>query len=121
MAKYKKEELEKLIFDENLTYEEIGRKFSVSGNAIKNAAKRAGIDLPKRRTINEKETFGRGKYKYERAKCIVCGKEFIPYPQKSNLFCSQTCQCEQLYQDNIKKWIYQKKTVCFSKSRTSIQ
>lgn len=104
MGKYKKEELEELIFNKKLSYEEIGRMYGISGNAIKNAAKRAGIDLPKRRAINKKETFGKGKYRYKRNKCVICGKDFIPYPQKSNLFCSQACQCEYSYQDNIRKW-----------------
>lgn len=104
MSKYNKEELERLILDEKLSYEEIGRQYGVSGTAIKHAAIRCNIDLPKRRTINEKETFGRGKYRIPRKFCIVCGKEFIPYPSKSNLFCSQACQCEYQYKENVQKW-----------------
>ena len=56
-----KEELEKLIFEEKLSYEEIGRKYEVSGNAIKKKARKLGIDLPKKRSINPNETFNRSK------------------------------------------------------------
>lgn len=55
-----KEELEKLIFEEKLSYEEIGRRYDVSGNAIKKKAKRLGIELPKKRDINPNETFNKG-------------------------------------------------------------
>ena len=38
-----KEELEKLILDEKLSYEEIGRDYGVSGSGIKKKAKKLGI------------------------------------------------------------------------------
>lgn len=57
MNKYSKEELESLIIDQDLSYEAIGRMYGVTGNAIKKAAKRLGIELPKRRTINKDEIF----------------------------------------------------------------
>lgn len=56
-----KEELEELIFEEKLSYEEIGRKYGVSGGAIKKRARKLGIELPKRRNINSNETFNKGK------------------------------------------------------------
>ncbi len=55
--KYNKEELEKLIFIDNLSYEEIGRKFNVSGAAIKKATIRLDIELPQRRVKNPCENF----------------------------------------------------------------
>ena len=60
MSKYSKAELERLILDEGLSYEEIGRKFEVSGNAVKKAALRVGIELPQRRNISDRETFNKG-------------------------------------------------------------
>lgn len=57
MNKYNKEELESLIIDQALSYEAIGRMYGVTGNAIKKAAKKFGIELPKRRTINKDEDF----------------------------------------------------------------
>ena len=62
------------------------------------------LSIEKRRRINEKETFGRGRTKYEKGLCPVCGKEFIKYPNKSNIFCSHHCQCEYKYKENIAKW-----------------
>lgn len=59
MSKYIKEELESLIIDQALSYEAIGRMYGVTGNAIKKAAKRLDIDLPKRRTINKDEVFSK--------------------------------------------------------------
>lgn len=63
MLIYKKEELEKLIFQNKMSYEEIGKIYNVSGNAIKKAAKKLGINLVARRVINNCETFSRGKSK----------------------------------------------------------
>lgn len=57
MSKYNKEELESLIIEQSLSYEAIGKMYGVTGSAIRRAAKRLGIDLPKRRTVNEKEDF----------------------------------------------------------------
>ena len=60
---YDKKTLEKLILEENKTYEAIGKMYNVSGNAIKRAAQRLGINTPKRREINPKENFVRMGFK----------------------------------------------------------
>ena len=57
MSKYNKEELESLIIEQSLSYEAIGKMYGVTGSAIRRAAKRLGIDIPKRRIVNEKEDF----------------------------------------------------------------
>lgn len=57
MERYNKEELEKLILEQNKSYSTIGKLYGISGNAIKKAAKKLGINLPRRRTINAKENF----------------------------------------------------------------
>lgn len=54
---YKKEELEKLIKEEKMSYEAIGRIYGVTGNSIKKAALKLGIDLEPRRKVNSKENF----------------------------------------------------------------
>ena len=59
--KYNKYDLERMILVEKKTYSSIGETYGVSGNAIKKAAKRLGIELPKRRKVGKKETFNRGK------------------------------------------------------------
>lgn len=56
--KYTKQDLENLIFEENLSYEAIGRLYGVSGAAVKKAAKNFGLELPSRRKVNQSERFG---------------------------------------------------------------
>lgn len=105
MTKYNKEELEKLIFEDKLSYEKIGKIYNISGTAVKKAAIRYGFELPKKRKINSKETFNKGVSKYEKGECLVCGKEFIKYPTKSNLFCSNKCQGEYTHKIAYQKVI----------------
>lgn len=57
MNKYNKKELEKLIIEQNKSYSSIGKMYGVSDTAIKKAAKKFGIELPKKRSINPKENF----------------------------------------------------------------
>lgn len=47
----KKERLEELI-NQGLSYDKIGKMYNVSGAAIRKAAPRIGIQLPRRRRIN---------------------------------------------------------------------
>ena len=72
-----KENLEKLI-KEGVSYERIGRHYEVSGNAVKKAAKKMGIELEQKREINPSETFNKGKFKggkYGHDICPICGRE----------------------------------------------
>lgn len=106
MNTYNKKELENLIICENKSYSEIGRIFNVTGNAIKKAALRFGILLPRRRTINSNETFNKGKIfiGYEKGKCKNCNTEIIIYPERNSEFCSNKCHCEYEYHLYIKRW-----------------
>ena len=63
MEKYNKKELEILILEENKSYSFIGKLYGVSGNAIKKAAKKLGIQLPSRRIVNENENFSHEGFK----------------------------------------------------------
>ena len=100
MSKYNKEELENLILIQNLSYEAIGRGYGVTGNAIKKAAVRLGIELPLRRKINPSESFNRCNPKTIRH-CLNCGKE-LDYSAKK--YCSSTCQAEHQYLVYIEQW-----------------
>jgi hypothetical protein len=62
MVKYTKDELEKLIIEENKSYNSIGKMFGVTGAAIKKAAKKFGITTTKRREINPKEIFSHPRF-----------------------------------------------------------
>lgn len=100
MSKYNKEELENLILIQNLPYEAIGRMYGVTGNAIKKAAIRLGIELPSRRKINPCETFNKDVSK-EIKYCLNCGKQLCYSAKK---YCSCTCQSEYEYSSYIERW-----------------
>lgn len=100
--KSEKTELERLINIEHVSYEEIGRKYNVSGVAIKKAAKRLGINIPIRRAINPKETFRRGTAK--KGICLNCGKEIILYESTNGKFCSAKCQNDFAHKKYLTEW-----------------
>ena len=85
-----REDLERLILSEQLSYEEIGRKCGITGAAIKQRAKRYGIDLPQRRKISAAEMKYLKRDKKTRLICPVCGKEFVK-KRKEQKFCSTKC------------------------------
>ena len=97
--KSEKEELERLINVEKVSYEEIGRRYNCSGSNIKKVAKQLNINLPQRRIINESEIFNKrtGKKLY----CLNCGKELIKHQQK--YYCSE-CRTEFEYKQYIERW-----------------
>lgn len=93
-----KENLIKLIVEDKISYEEIGRRYGCTGANIKKVAKRLGIELTQRRTINPSETFNaKKKIKH----CINCGKEI---PQQ-NKYCNNACKLEFEYKSYIQKWL----------------
>ena len=93
-SKYDYNSLNKWINEENLSYEEIGRKYGVTGNAIKKAAKRIGITLlPRKDLKNSKGEKVR--------KCINCGK-ILDYT--ASKFCSKHCQMDFRYKEYISLW-----------------
>ena len=91
-----KEELERLINIEKVSYEEIGRRYGCSGSNIKKVAKQLGIELPRRRKINPSEHFNKQQHY-----CLNCGKEI----KTGNKFCDVNCQWEFKYKNFIQKWL----------------
>jgi hypothetical protein len=83
MEKYSKQELEKLILEQNETYSSIGRQFGVSGNAIKKVAKKLGIPLPRRRKINDNENFKNFGRKINSLVNTLSDEDFIEITSKS--------------------------------------
>lgn len=96
-----KDRLQSLI-NEGVSYQEIGRLYGVSGNAIKKAALKIGIQLSKRREINPKETFNKGTA--SKATCLYCGKLFVKYPASNGKYCSKECAALHKKQQYIKDW-----------------
>ena len=89
-----KENLEKLLTQDKLSYEEVGRRYNCTGSNIKKVAARLGIILDPRRIINSKETFGKGVIKVPTFICKNCGKESPKYAGSKGIFCSSKCQHE---------------------------
>ena len=90
MNTYKKEELEELIFKKNLSYEEIGKMFGITGAGIKKAAKSLGISLPIRKKFS-KDFIPHNKGNRKVLFCINCEKELNSGSKK---YCSNKCQGE---------------------------
>ena len=99
MVNLTKTQLEDLILNQKMSYEQIGREQGCSGTYIKKLAIKLGIELPKRRKINSKETFNRGtgKVRY----CLNCGKLLNNIQTK---YCSNICQADYQYKQYINRW-----------------
>ena len=95
--KENKEELEKLI-KEGISYEEIGRRYGCTGNNIKRAAKRLGIELPIRSKNAGRSPVNKGTKKIK--KCLNCGKEL----HAGNKYCSSKCQHEYIHNLWVKEY-----------------
>ena len=108
--KNEKNELERLINVEHVSYEEIGRRYGVSGQAVKKAANRLGIVIPKRRVINPSEHFNRGTAETEI--CQNCGKIFVKYKRRGNRFCSQECFKEYKHKKAYKDFLENNEKYC---------
>lgn len=99
MINLTKTQLEDLILNQKMSYEQIGREQGCSGTYIKKLAIKLGIELPKRREINSKETFnkGSGKVRY----CLNCGKVLS---NRQTKYCSNICQADYQYKQYINRW-----------------
>ncbi len=89
LKKYKKEELEKLIFEDKISYKEIGRRYGVSDTNIKKVSKLLGIVLPVRAKFSEDfkpHNFGSAK----KINCNYCNKEII-MEYSNQKYCSKEC------------------------------
>lgn len=86
-----KENLERMIFEENLSYEEIGRRYGKSGQTIRKMAKKIGIKLIPRRKINPKEHFNKGTGGH---KCLNPNCNNIIHYNSKQKYCCNKCQSE---------------------------
>lgn len=99
--KNEKELLEHLI-NEKISYEEIGRRYGVSGAAVKKAAKKLGIEISPRREINPCEIRETTRQTHI---CLNCGKEFEHRPSSKNIYCSNACQQEYMHKKRWEKFL----------------
>ena len=96
------EKLCKYIFEDNLSYEEIGRMYNCSGNNIKKVISRRGIELPIRSKNKDKEPYNKGTA--QKYYCLNCGKELRNIKNSRHKYCSNACQQEYLYKEWVKQY-----------------
>lgn len=98
MIEWEKEwETIKQLISDGVPYDKIGEKYNCTGAYIRKRAKQSGMELPKRRKINPKETFNKDTGK----KCLNCGK---PLHTCWRTFCSDECRQEYQYENSVKNW-----------------
>lgn len=96
------ENLKKLVFQDKLSYEKIGRMYGCTGANIKKVMKRRNIELSIRSENAGKEPINKGKGR--RQFCICCGKEIIDKTNHKRKYCSNKCQQQQEYIDWINEY-----------------
>lgn len=96
------ENLKKMVFQDKLSYEKIGRMYGCTGTNIKRVMKRRGIELLIRSKNANKEPANKGKKK--KYFCICCGKEIKSKTYNKRKYCSNKCQQNYEYQEWIKKY-----------------
>lgn len=98
--KYNKTDLNKLINEEQLSYREIGRRYNVSDEWIKQVARQLGIILPQRKKFPDGFTpANKGRSIH---KCLNCDQDILYFGKK---FCSQKCSDEYRSKKNYKKFL----------------
>lgn len=96
------EKLQKYVFEDNLSYEEIGRMYNCSGSNIKKVMKRRGIELPVRSKNAGKEPANKGTGK--KYYCLNCGKELVNISNTKHKYCSNSCQQKHFYKLWVEKY-----------------
>ena len=116
-----KETLEKLV-REGVPYERIGRQYEVSGNAVKKAAKKLGIELEQKREINPGENFSRRKKAIDsKSICPICGKktsylssDLRPvFPEERLLLAALRDKKKLMVHPNVKSVLIKRKMISF--------
>lgn len=115
-----KEEIERMILVDKISYREIGRHYSVSDAYIKKVAKALGIILPVRNRVNSIKT-PHNKGKRKNSNCKNCDVQIISTHSKQ-IFCSQECSSEfsvkiayQSYLENQEKFANKVANMAFIK------
>ena len=93
------ENLKKYVFDDDLSYEEIGRLYGCSGANIKKVMTKRGISLPVRSKNSGKSPVNKGTAK--KYYCLNCGKELADSRKK---YCDNKCQAEYQHKEWITRW-----------------
>lgn len=115
-----KEELEKMILQDKLSYREIGRKYGVSDTCIKKTSIRLGIKLE----VRSKFPVGFKPYNFGKAireKCKCCGNLIDSSKPANQIFCSEECDKKFKVSENYKYYLEHQKEFCYVNNMTFIK
>jgi hypothetical protein len=108
--KYKKEDLEKLIFEDKLSYREIGEEYGVSDTYIKKVARRLGIVLPTRKKFpKDFKPHNTGTARV--INCLYCELE-VKSSYDKQLYCSQKCSGKDKTKKSIENYYSNQESYC---------
>ena len=109
--RYTKEELEDLIFTQNLSYKAIGRMFEVSDQMIKKDAHKLGIQLKVRAKFPLSFVpANKGTRRYADTFCLNCGNKTNYFAKK---YCNINCQCEHKHSIKYKHYLENQDTAMY--------
>jgi hypothetical protein len=109
-GKYKKDELEDLIFNKNLSYREIGRQYNVSDTYIKKICGKLGITL-KKRAIFPDGWVPVNKGSVHTKCCQNCNIDFIS-TYKTAKYCSKKCEGDYKKRERYENYINNQLDYC---------
>jgi hypothetical protein len=113
--KYKKDDLERLIFDKNLSYREIGRIYGVSDAYIKKVCKKLDIKLQVRAKFPDGwKPHNSGNLEKNKKKCKNCNCEFTSIWNKQ-IFCNTKCYGEFQKKEKYHKYLDNQDKYCVIK------
>lgn len=101
---YKKEELEKLILNDKISYRKIGQMYGVTDTYIKKKAKELGIKLEVRAKFPDNFK-PRSNFKGVKIFCKNCQKEIKNKFYNKQTYCSISCQHEYAHKEEYKKFL----------------
>lgn len=96
------EKLKQYVFENNYSYEKIGRMYNCSGTTIKKALIKRRILLPIRSSNTGKIPWNKNKSK--KYYCLNCGKELNKTKNTYHKYCSNHCEQEHHYKQWVNKY-----------------
>jgi len=118
--KYKKEDLEKYIFEDKLSYREIGRIYGVSDTYIKKVAGKLGISLRKRKNF-PKDFVPHNKGIKKVIECKNCGKLVENLSWNKQKFCNHKCSSDYVTYKKYEDYLKDQKSFCYIRNMDFIK
>jgi hypothetical protein len=109
-SKYVKEDLERLINVEKLTYREIGRRYGVSDAYIKKVSNKLGIYLNKRKIFPD-NWVPHNKRTIQEKRCIHCNDTFFSM-DPTTIYCTHQCNINYKKQKKYEDYLNNQEKYC---------